>query len=643
MPSAATPAHMPLPRLAINIGISGHRPNKLDKAGHNLVAQKFSDLAAMIDAEVRTITKGDEGRFYDGAAPLIRMVTGLAEGSDRLVLAHMPESWQFEAVLPLPREDYAKDFKGAARTEFTALLKKAVSVTELSSGGRERNESYAAQGEFLIRQVDLLVAIWDGKQADGKGGTGEIVSKALDAGVAVIWINPKPGEAPQLLSRVDGAHKGVALGQAELRNVLHHILAAPSHHAPAGHDEHHAPATPSPTSFLSKSWPSALYLPFAYTLLRALSGAGKFALPVRYSSLAELLGSWSPFFNAVKPADNQLSKDLTSGLLPRSIWADALAWYYGQLYRSAYVSIFILASISVPIGLCYLFFLSSPEVLSIKAAFVVIELLIISTVIIVVRRGVRANWHGAWLQTRKLSELLRLGRNLAYVGSSRSFVLPPGPHENEDLANWYVRATFRETGLPHAVLGADYLKIVLSGVNETEIIQQRAYHKFNAANLHKIHHFLHRGGDLCFMATIGFLLFYLAIWGIDSIPFISAAMAETHEAAGEAHAEGGLIHEALEYVIKPIVSIAAAGLPAMGAGLTGIREQGDFEGFAARSSATYQQLSGIETRISKALQEPERLDLSKAQSILLAATEVMAKDVTAWHQQFSAKRLSLPA
>ena len=102
-------------------------------------------------------------------------------------------------------------------------------------------------------------------------------------------------------------------------------------------------------------------------LLRWLSGAGRWSWPIAYSSYDDLAKSWDGFFAAVAGNTSSRAAEFNgrvrSILLPRSIWADTLAWYYGHLYRSAYVSIFILAGLSVPIGLCYLFFLESPAIL----------------------------------------------------------------------------------------------------------------------------------------------------------------------------------------------------------------------------------------------------------------------------------------
>jgi hypothetical protein len=81
-----------------------------------------------------------------------------------------------------------------------AALKKAQTVTELSLRqedgnveAHDRNEnrhlikSYAEAGSFFLRQIDVLVVIWDGKPPR-VAGTGAIARQALDGGIPVVWI-----------------------------------------------------------------------------------------------------------------------------------------------------------------------------------------------------------------------------------------------------------------------------------------------------------------------------------------------------------------------------------------------------------------------------------------------------------------------
>ena len=657
---AAGDRFIPKPRLALNIGITGHRLNKLAPAAMETVPRQFRAMADDLSSALSNLATEAGGVFAD-MPPLVRVVTGLAEGSDRIAISSAPAGWVYEAVLPMARAEYARDFGAeggdGSSTVFDGLLAGAASVTELPAPGAATDEdartaSYHRLGTFLVRQVDILVAVWDGAPAEGPGGTGDVVAHALDAHKPVIWIVPTPGADIRRLIALGSSvetHRFETLDAAAVAVLMRGLLLPPAaaprdahHHAPVASPEPTGPApvAAAPTYFRTP-WPLTLYIPFAYMMLRRMAKAGRWAWPLRYPNFNQQLGSWDAFFAAMPTAGAAPAQQTVRTILfPRSIWADTLGWYFGNVYRSAYVSSFLLASLSVPLGLCYLFFLWSPAVLDIKAAFVVIELLIITTVVVVVRRGSRSDWHGLWLQTRELSELLRLGRPLAYIGGLRDFVPPPASGESASFASWYARATFREVGLPNAALTSDYLKKVVAGTLATEISEQRAYHAANAGNLRRVHHVLHASGNFCFTATIVFLLAYLAAWGLDWGLVTSQAHAEEAVAHGE-HAHS-LFHEILEFGIKPVVSIAAAGLPALGAALTGIREQGDFEGFAERSTTTEQELRICEAHLNM-LASRATVTVEAATESLTQAMLVMAKDVTAWKRQYAGKRLALPA
>ena len=660
---------MPKARLAFNIGVTGHRPNKLGLAAQDAIVTAFHGLRTDIAAEVQAILRGQTGQYYASAAPVLRIVSALAEGADRLAVKNLQDNWVFEAILPMPREDYVEDFgpdeQAPARLELTQLRARAASVTELVSAQpgaaddrHSRNASYQRLGAFLVRQIDILVAVWDGEKAGGPGGTAEVIALALDAGKSVIWIDPEHAGVPHRIISLGTSprtHITAALDRSGLSALLAPILLLPlapdgAHgHKPGGHHSSHGSATSQEPAYFRTIWPKALYLPVAYTWLRKISGAGRWSWPITYPSFAKQLKSWDSFFSGTGMAADESGApagpdtDLRTILLPRSLWADALAWHFGMIYRSAYVSIFILASLAVPLGLCYLFFLYSPAILHIKAGFVLIELCIVTGIILLVRRGRRADWHSQWLQTRQLSEYLRLGRHLFHIGALRDFVRLPVSGSAESMPEWYLRACFREIGLPHARLDAAYLRLILESTQITEVREQRSYNGSNAKNLTKIHHMLHTKGELCFLATIAFLLTYLAAWALDS----AMLLAHAHPALGEAAAAGefdhGWFHEALEFGIKPIVSIAAAALPALGAALSGINQQGDFEGFAERSHATEAALAHVDIQITALLNERNQPDLQETTEILIKATDIIAADATAWRQQYSRKRLMLPA
>lgn len=138
------------------------------------------------------------------------VVSPLAEGADRLVAqgALAYRETQLVVPLPLPQDDYIQDFASdASKAEFSELLKRATAVVTLAAQPT-RNEAYAAVGEYVLDHCDVLIAVWDGKDAQGQGGTAEIVAKARQRELPIVWVhagNRSPGtEEPTSLDSEQG-------------------------------------------------------------------------------------------------------------------------------------------------------------------------------------------------------------------------------------------------------------------------------------------------------------------------------------------------------------------------------------------------------------------------------------------------------
>jgi hypothetical protein len=121
----------------------------------------------------------------------LKVVSSLAEGVDRIVvhLALARPRAELTAVLPLPRSDYIKDFeRDESKREFQALLERASQIVELPIAGT-REEAYEAAGRYMLDHCDMLVVVWDGHNAQGQGGTGDLVSEARRRGLPVAWVH----------------------------------------------------------------------------------------------------------------------------------------------------------------------------------------------------------------------------------------------------------------------------------------------------------------------------------------------------------------------------------------------------------------------------------------------------------------------
>jgi hypothetical protein len=183
---------------SLRIGVSGHRlPPKLPEESEAPLRSHLDRILAAIAATVRKAT----------TTTALVIVSSLAEGSDRIVAeAGLAAGFVLQVVLPFRRAEYALDFETqASRTEFDQLLARACDVFEFDGGADERPRAYEAAGLFMLANVDVLIAIWDGEVAAGIGGTAQIVERAIADGLVVVWIEPTHPNATQISLPGSGA------------------------------------------------------------------------------------------------------------------------------------------------------------------------------------------------------------------------------------------------------------------------------------------------------------------------------------------------------------------------------------------------------------------------------------------------------
>jgi hypothetical protein len=136
---------------------------------------------------------------------LLVSISPLAEGSDRLIAREILNFHnsgngldnQLITVLPFKEEEYAEDFiEQESKDEFYNLLGKSVSkliIQPLNS----KERSYEEAGHCVVNNSDILIVIWNGKEANGKGGTAEIVEYARKKAKPLFWINSTNGKLNQ--------------------------------------------------------------------------------------------------------------------------------------------------------------------------------------------------------------------------------------------------------------------------------------------------------------------------------------------------------------------------------------------------------------------------------------------------------------
>jgi hypothetical protein len=130
-------------------------------------------------------------------------VTPLAEGADRIAASvALDRGWTIEALLPFMVPDYETTFSDQGTTvTFRRLLARATQRTELPGSLKRRNQAYLDVGLATLERADVLLAIWDGAPAAGRGGTSEIVTQAVAQRIPVVWVHAAEDLSPRVVTR----------------------------------------------------------------------------------------------------------------------------------------------------------------------------------------------------------------------------------------------------------------------------------------------------------------------------------------------------------------------------------------------------------------------------------------------------------
>ena len=612
------------PRLTLRVGITGHRPNKLDAQGQSRVAgtaravlEGLCVAAAEVQAAHSAVLAGD--------GPDVRLVSALAEGADT-ILAHAARDagMKLDVVLPFRRATYmrAQQMKAEALATFEDLVASARSVLELDGDAdRADAEAYLAAGRLMLAHTDVLVAVWDGAPAAGVGGTGQIVAEALDAGMPVVWIRPDGAacfvsKAVQLADFDLGAPVlgEAAPGMDRLTAEVQARLAPPASGSKARARLERFQSAPTPTS---SSW-------CAYDLLRYLVLGRRFQWRIDYRPDAGTEAVWTRFRGRAEEIGGAgFAQVLTDRLEARWRHADAMALHFSHAYRSTYVANFGLAALAVAIGLFSVFWWNHESSIAIKAGFVLVEVALIGLILWMTRIGgsSRHDWHKRWLEARAVAELLRPARLPALIGSTAAAPMQPGQDDAPDAwVEWYVRATLRQIGPPTAVLDADALRIAINAAIEDEIDGQLDYNEGAHGSAKHLDHWLHVWGERLFLAT-----FFVGIG------YILVAILAT----------SGVIYLPSEWkqAIKAFTTFVGGGFPALGAALFGIRATGDFRVAGEQAIRTKGELETVKAQLGALHDAPTR---ERAARLLTDLTRVLAGDLRDWAKIYQLRELTLP-
>ena len=192
--------------IILNIGITGHRSGVLT-APHvrTLRPIVYTVFRQLQDAAVRL--RDSEASFLSDVEAQLRLNTALATGADQIAAICARSSGYFvRALLPFEPTEYRKDFDNDEELDrFEQALEAADEIVALPGDRSDLQGAYVQVGELLVGSADVMIAIWDGDQGRGPGGTAHVVEMALEKAVPVIHIRiDHDSDTVEVRALVDG-------------------------------------------------------------------------------------------------------------------------------------------------------------------------------------------------------------------------------------------------------------------------------------------------------------------------------------------------------------------------------------------------------------------------------------------------------
>lgn len=637
--------HPPKPRLTLRIGVTGHRPNRLAAGAADILARSIKQLLTRTIDTLRAVHAQHKASFSDDAPRLI-VVSALAAGSDCIV-AKVAHELGLELSCPLPffRDEYENDFTDAEEKALYRRLLGRATVFELE-GSRaskaDEDRAYEAAGLFVLRQSDAVIAVWNGEIGAGRGGTHDIVQAAISAGIPIFRYDEQGG-GPSLLLPPDGSDSVNArdliekaqLAKPEEIDARLRALVEPPKDEPGtdAYDrlEEYFQETERPKNY----W--AAY-PILLRMFAGKKGVRTSLRPRAYLTAADSdwdRDFWQPVstscsIDAKTPNAEFTPANIREVLQPRFAWADGLAIYYGQAYRSSYVLAFSLGGIAVFFAVVPLVLHALLELLEWKSEFLshmselvpaIAALTAIGSVIALVFFGRQARRHEKWMDYRLLAERLRVIRVLALTGSPMPELRMP--HSDEKLRSqqswvtWYVRATLRDIGIPKGRGNHSYAEMAKCALLKAELEGQSNFHASYALRERHVGERLENLGRWLFACSA-----------------VLTAFAVVYFAAVVVHVIDG------DYlkVVADLTMFVAAAFPGLGAAFFSIRSHGEFERNAKLSEAARDRLESITKRVL-ATPSPTFAGISRATDETAA---VLTGELSDWRFVFWGKPLTLP-
>jgi hypothetical protein len=603
--------------LVVRVGVTGHRPDGLKKDGFDeirlreairKVLEIIRETAEQISAESRDA--------YAESPPVLRILSPLAEGADRLVAQEaLGLGYNLQCPFPFSREEYEQDFKTAeSREEFARLYEQASSVLELDGSRPKEKQAYEAVGRVVLQQSDVLIAIWNGDRPEGtekQGGTAQIAMEGQALDLPVIRIDSKPPHSTTILAtRGNEEYADLSL----LRRHLRRIFLPPA--------QEQLKAAQRFWHEVQPHW----NLGFFFKLFcKTWVWSTRWPKVRQRDFIEQAVDDWQDTWKTLAEVDASggagVADQIKKSYSAKFAWADGLADLYAGKYRSSFAATYLMGAWAILFA--FIGSRTQEKYHTLSEATVGMELFLIILIIWITFLGRKRRWHERWMDYRSLAEGLRYMAFLSLLGQVTSSFQVPAYLEAGDPRrswfNWFFRSTVRQAGLIRARADGSYLSASRQVLAQA-IDSQIRYHAGVSAQNHKLHHRLHKTATLLFILTAVACALHL-------LPLL-------HGVSTLLEDYGLLVH------FEHFTTFCALVLPAFGGAISAISHQAEFDRISMRSHALSHHLEILSHQLYCLGERPSSQDLGK---IARSFTDLTLAELVDWRFALLGKDLTLPA
>jgi hypothetical protein len=656
-----TPPRAPL---VLRIGVTGHRTEPDVMPAGGILKRPIPDIPA-IRASIREVlevirasfkgvadTNRDlfdftPGKHSQPGGGTLRIISALASGADQWVADEAINlGFDLQSVLPFSREEYLKDFTVLSEAEsYKYFLSKASAVLELDGKvviekdekRKPDSQSYEAVGRGILNQTDLLIAVWDGKDAQGRGGTGQVIREALQNGIPVVWIpwaTPEKWQMKQSIWRILEEPADLTGDSDRLSEMIRNLLLPPV--------EEHQSDVESGKSLRTEYFIEGqktgnphlgIWMLFRSVICGEIFKKGDWKKIIKAFRIEnfekdeenKVYGLWHKKVDKDKwkpIIDEEKQEWINKRFTKHYAWANGLSMFYGDMHRSAFLIVFFLGAMAVFLALAGIALgISGTH----QTGWITAELFVIVVIIALTYRGRNRKWHKRWIDYRTLAEHLRLSRCLILFGGGSQQVvyeahLSTYGNPAHTWMNWHYRAIERAAGLPNLVFDEKYLDACKEIWRDGLIKGQIIYHHNAKWRFEKMSKWLHIAGDFLFIATLFACIFHLAHLWMEHDPRFNWIPANT----------------------GTWMTVLCAFLPALGAAFAAIRSHSEAQRLAQRSKAMEEMLTQFQIEFAVLPVEGEALNSVKLRSHANRVTDLMTNEMLDWRVVFQNRPLALP-